>query len=146
MIRNRFGPVNLNFDYLLALRKKMTSGEKNIKSLRDFLHFYFKRKRQILVFFFIIVSIATVGAFLTKPVYESQAQILVKIGRENFYIPATQSLDPVVSYDRREQINSEIEILKTRSLAQKTLAAIGPTVVYADLKNEDRGYLERSQE
>jgi uncharacterized protein involved in exopolysaccharide biosynthesis len=134
---------DLDFDYQLALRNKMTLDEKNTKSLRDFLHFLCKRKRQILVSFFVIVGIVTATALLMKPIYESQGQILVKIGRENVYVPATENLDPVVSFDRREQINSEIEILKSRSLAQKTLAAIGPTLVYPDLKNEDRSQLER---
>jgi uncharacterized protein involved in exopolysaccharide biosynthesis len=113
------------------------------KSLRDVLHLLFKRKAQILIIFFITVSFVTIGVYLIKPVYEAEAQILVKIGRESVYLPATESLDPVVSYDHREQINSEIEILKSRSLAQKTLAAIGPTTVYQELENEDQNILKR---
>jgi uncharacterized protein involved in exopolysaccharide biosynthesis len=121
----------------------MKSGETSTKSLRDFLHFLFKRRTRILIFFFVTVILVTIGAFFIKPVYEAQAQILVKIGRESVYLPATQGMDPVVNYDRREQINSEIEILKSRSLSQKTLAAIGPTNVYKDLENEDQNFLER---
>jgi uncharacterized protein involved in exopolysaccharide biosynthesis len=97
----------------------------NKNSLRYLLHFLFKRKLQIITIFFITVSISIIVALLLKPFYEAQAQILVKIGRESVYTPATVNLDPVVNYDRREQINSEIEILKSRTLAEKTLAAVG---------------------
>lgn len=113
------------------------------KSLRDVLHFLFKRKVQILIIFFITVGFVTTGVYFFKPVYEAQAKILVKMGRESVYLPATESLDPVVNYDHREQINSEIEILKSRSLSQKTLAAIGPTTVYPELENEDQNFLKR---
>lgn len=93
--------------------------------MRNLLYFLFKRKFLIITIFFITVSISILVAFYLKPVYEARAQILVKMGRESVYLPATVGVDPVVNYDRREQINSEIEMLKSRTLAQKTLDEIG---------------------
>jgi uncharacterized protein involved in exopolysaccharide biosynthesis len=88
-------------------------------SLRDFLHVLFKRKVQILLFFFATVCTVTIGTFLMKPTYEATSQILVKIGRENLYVPTVPNSgnNPVINVNREEQLNSEIEILKSPSLA-----------------------------
>ena len=96
----------------------METPEFSRASLRDFLHILFKRKSQILVFFFATFCTVAIGTFVTKPTYEAKAQILVKVGRESMYVPATGSGNPVISINREEQINSEIEILKGRSLIQ----------------------------
>lgn len=86
-------------------------------SMRDILRVLFKRKTQILLFFaatFVTVAAAT---FIAKPTFQADAQILVKLGRESIYMPASGSSSPVINFNREEQINSEIEILKSRSLA-----------------------------
>lgn len=106
-------------------------------SLRDFLYVVFKRKIQILVFFCATVLVVTLATFLWKPLYEASSQILVKVGREDFYIPAGGNMNPVVRVDREEQLNSEIEILKGRFLAEEVVKTMGPTVIYEDLKLDD---------
>ena len=94
-------------------------------SVRDFLNVIFKRKFQILLFF--IVTFATVAAatFMAKPTYQAATQILVKTGRESIYVPATGSSNPVISINREEQINSEVEILKSKSLAKDVISSLG---------------------
>jgi uncharacterized protein involved in exopolysaccharide biosynthesis len=49
----------------------------------------------------------------------------------------------VVSLDREEQINSEIEILNSPALVEKVAETVGPTVVYPDLK-ENSSWLKES--
>jgi uncharacterized protein involved in exopolysaccharide biosynthesis len=112
---------------------EMGSGQLPRTSLRDFLRILFKRKTQILVFFCATFFTVAVGTFLTKPTYQAVAQILVKLGRENIYVPASGSANPVINFNREEQINSEIEILKSRSLAMEVLKALGPETVYANI-------------
>jgi len=104
-------------------------------SMRDFLHLVFKRKAQILTFFIVTVLIVTIGTFLWPPAYEAASQILVKIGRENLFVPAS-GVSPVVNINREQQINSEIEILKSRSLAKKVVDALGPKTIYPRLKEK----------
>jgi uncharacterized protein involved in exopolysaccharide biosynthesis len=101
-------------------------------SLRDFLHVLFKRKVQILLFFFATVCTVTIGTFLMKPTYEATSQILVKIGRENLYVPTVPNSgnNPVINVNREEQLNSEIEILKSPSLATEVVKALGPGTLY----------------
>jgi len=110
-------------------------------SLRDFLRILFKRKTQILIFFCVTFFTVAVGTFLTKPTYQAVAQILVKLGRENIYLPTSGSASPVINFNREEQINSEIEILKSRSLAMEVLNELGPKTVYEDLADGPSGIL-----
>ncbi len=81
----------------------------------------------------------TLITFLWKPTYEASSQILVKVGRENVYMPAAGKVNPVVRVDREEQLNSEIEILKGRSLAEEVVKSIGPKVIYRNLRVKDSG-------
>jgi uncharacterized protein involved in exopolysaccharide biosynthesis len=112
-------------------------------SLRDFLHILFKRKVQILLFFFATVCTVTIGTFLMQPTYEATSQILVKIGRENLYVPTVPNSgnNPVINLNREEQLNSEIEILKSPTLAAEVVKALGPETIYPDLAEAKKGVL-----
>ena len=119
----------------------MKTPEPTSASLRDFLNVIFKRKYQILLFFFVIFSAVAIATLLTKPTYQATCQILVKPGREKIFIPATGRSSPVISVNREEQLNSEIEIIKNRSLAQEVVAAIGPATIYPELGRKENGIL-----
>jgi len=109
---------------------------RNQLSLRNFLHLIFKRKTQITFVFALIIIAVAAGTFLSSPVYEAKSQILVKIGRENVYthmVPTSGNQSPIIGVNHQEQINSEIEILRSRSMIEKTAKAIGPEVIYKDL-------------
>jgi len=86
----------------------------------------------------------TIGTAITKPTFETIAQILIKLGRENIYVPTVPTsgnLIPVFSFNREEQINSEIEILKSQLLAEKVIQSLGPASIHKGLKNPRRGIL-----
>lgn len=117
----------------------MDASETIKPSLRDFLYIVFKRKTQILVFFCSTVFVVTLFTFLWKPIYEASSQILVKVGRENVYVPARGNVNPVVRVDREEQLNSEIEILKGQSLAEEVVKSIGPRAIYPKLEAKGPG-------
>jgi uncharacterized protein involved in exopolysaccharide biosynthesis len=108
-------------------------------SVRDFLNIIFKRQYQILLFFIITFAAIAVGTLLTKPTYEAKAQVLVNLGSESIFMPATGSGSLVLGINREEQINSEIEILKSRSLAKAVVNLLGPATIYPDLDNRKHG-------
>jgi uncharacterized protein involved in exopolysaccharide biosynthesis len=110
-------------------------------SVRDFLNVIFKRKFQILLFFIITFATVAAATFMVKPTYEAAAQILVKTGRESIYVPTTGSGNPVISINREEQINSEVEILKSKSLAKDVIGSLGAASIYPDLGNHSKGIL-----
>jgi uncharacterized protein involved in exopolysaccharide biosynthesis len=107
--------------------------------VRDFLNVIFKRKHQILLFFIITFATVVIATFMAKPTYEAVAQILVKTGRESIYVPATGSSNPVISINREEQINSEVEILKSKSLAKDVIGSLGAATIYPDLGKQRKG-------
>jgi uncharacterized protein involved in exopolysaccharide biosynthesis len=107
-------------------------------SVRDILHVVFKRKTHILLFFGITVGTVAIGSFNKTPTYEAYAQILVKIGREDVYAPALSTGNPSITVDRDKKIYTEIEILKSRILAEKLVKTLGPTVIYGDLNVSDQ--------
>ena len=110
-------------------------------SLRDFLTVIFKHKAKILTFFLVTVIIVAIGSFAMRPTYEASSQALVKFGRENIYVPTSPtstSTAPIFSFSREEQINSEIEILKSRYLLEKVIDSLGAETIYPDLKPAEK--------
>jgi polysaccharide biosynthesis protein PslE len=97
-------------------------------TLRDILHIVFKYKTMMILMFILIMIGGTVGTLLMKPVYEASAKVLVKIGRENIYMPkgSQASQNPII-YDtsKDERINSEVEIIKSRNLIEQVLRDMG---------------------
>ncbi len=112
-------------------------------SMRDIFHVVFRRRAQIVLFFAAVFTTVVIGTLLAKPTYEASAQLLVKLGRESVFIPATGKSGAVINTDREERINSEIEILRSRALAGKVVAQMGPTALYPDLKDDNPGLLDR---
>ncbi len=116
-------------------------------SLKDLLIVTFKRKTQILVFFGSTVFIAAIASFIVPPTYEARAQILLKIGREDIHVPilptGTVSTSPK-GRSSLEQINAEIQILKSRFIAEKVIESLGPAVIYKDLNSVGHKLLDRA--
>jgi uncharacterized protein involved in exopolysaccharide biosynthesis len=106
--------------------------------LRDFLHVVFKCKLQILSFIGMAILFVAIDIYLTTPIYKASAKFLVKVERENIYELSSDSIRP--AGDR--EINSEIEILKSRSLAEKTIKALGPTTIYPNYDIQNQGILQ----
>ncbi len=87
------------------------------------------RKRMWLI---ALVFVGTVlGTYVTVQLlterFESKASLLVKLGRENAEIPATvQNGGFFSSGIRREEINSEVEMLRSRKLVESVVDELGP--------------------
>ncbi|ADJ29590.1 GumC family protein [Nitrosococcus watsonii] len=112
-------------------------------SLRDFIQVVFKRKFQILISFIASVGLGILLSIIAKPQYEAEAKLLVNIGRENFYTPAVpinEQRSTVFVPNREEQINSEIEILKSQYLIEKVVDALGPAQIYPELKKTENAH------
>ena len=104
---------------------------------RSVVRVLFKRRNEILTVWCLCIFAVGAYSLLSKPTYEASARLLIKMGRENVYIlpllATKEELSPVVSSNQEEQINSEIEILKSRLLVERVLKSLGPTVIYPDL-------------
>lgn len=110
-----------------------------VTTLRDLLHIVFKRKIHLLGFMGITLCAGILFTLTMKPSYEATSQILLKIGRENLYVPelpTSGNLSPLVRYDREEEVNSEIQILTSRTLAEKVVESLGPEAIFKDLNTK----------
>ncbi len=97
------------------------------KSLRDLLYVIFKHKGKIVLIWVAVAALAVFMISRQVPMYESSAKILVKEGRENS-TPTTAVMDVperIVDITRLEDVNSEIEILRSRLLAERVIKKLG---------------------
>jgi uncharacterized protein involved in exopolysaccharide biosynthesis len=98
------------------------------RSLRDFHYILFRHKWKVIVFFVAVMVTVTLGTFLAAEIYRAEAKLLVRIGRESVSLDPTATTGQTISIgqSRESEINSELEILKSRELAQKVVDALGP--------------------
>lgn len=97
------------------------------KSLRDFYYILFRHKRKIVGIFSIVVLTTLVGTLLMPDVYLSSAKLMVRLGRENVTLDPTATTGQVlaIGQERENEINSELEILNSRELAERVVEEIG---------------------
>ena len=114
-------------------------------TFRDFLHIVFKRKKIILLFFFATICTVALLTFLETPTYVASSQILVKIGREDVFTPEIPTGSNVLPsyFNRQEQLNSEIEILSGRALAERVIESIGAETIYGGMESSEGWGIKR---
>jgi uncharacterized protein involved in exopolysaccharide biosynthesis len=102
-------------------------------STRDILTVLFKQKKKIIVTFFAVVIVITLGTFLIRPTYEASSSLLVKFGREYLYTPEVGDNRPMTMTGQEELFNSEIQILTNRDLIEKVIGTMGADKLYPSL-------------
>ena len=67
------------------------------------------------------------GTFLSPKTYQSEAMLLVRLGRENVSLDPTAATGQTVnlSQNRENEIKSEMEILTSQALAEMVVDTIG---------------------
>jgi len=89
--------------------------------MRRLLEVLFKRRRSIVWVALLSVVLAFLTNLLSTPQYTSEARIHVGLGRE-MTVPTRLLNQPLNVYlDRNEQVNTQIELLVSRHLVEKTL-------------------------
>ena len=94
-------------------------------SLRDFLTVLFKRKLIIVAFFATTLVMTTLVTFLSDPKYEARAAILVKKASAEVPLVAKESSQLIISQVTEEELNSEVQILRSRQAFEETLRVLG---------------------
>jgi uncharacterized protein involved in exopolysaccharide biosynthesis len=91
-----------------------------------------QKGKGILCFLAVIVVTVVVTAFSAKS-YRSEAKLYVQLGRENATLDPTATLgqEPmvVVPQTRETEINSAVEVLMSRNVAERVVDALGPEVI-----------------
>ena len=109
---------------------------------REFLAILARGKRVMLAVFLAVSGLVTWGALRELPLYEAESSLMVRIGREYVYRPEVgrteiASRTPSLS----EMVNSEVEILSSRDLAEQVVRELGVERLYPDIHElqEDPG-------
>jgi uncharacterized protein involved in exopolysaccharide biosynthesis len=94
-------------------------------SCRDTLAVLFRYKWSTVFFFLAVVTLVAIWTITMTPVYEVRSTILVKESRAEVPLGPSTSTQAAIEQVTQEDINSEIEILKSRELIAATLTKVG---------------------
>ncbi|MAR13737.1 MAG: hypothetical protein CL681_27660 [Blastopirellula sp.] len=98
-------------------------------TLADAVRGILERKRIVFGIFFITLVVVGVATLLTPKEYYSEAKLFARVGRENAGIDPTATLGetPVISmpFNREAEINSYVELLKSKQLLEQVVDDIG---------------------
>lgn len=108
-------------------------------TLRDVARIAYRfRLRAMLLFLAIMAATIAYIALATRE-YASEARIFVRLGRESVSLDPTAAISPMVSINesREGEINSVVEILNSRALAEEIVDLLGPTTILEPQTPED---------
>ncbi|MFZ1990400.1 MAG: Wzz/FepE/Etk N-terminal domain-containing protein, partial [Alphaproteobacteria bacterium] len=106
-------------------------------SLREMLTIAFREKRKAYVAFFVPIALAIVAYFIIQPSYTAETTLMVRTGPE--YLPSTEGAGNAPSTTKQEQINSEIEILQSRYVAEEAIRRVGLERIYPTIAKSHGG-------
>ena len=97
-------------------------------SRRDFCSILFRHKWKIHICFLLVMAAAILVTAGTLRVYQADAKLLIRIGRESVTLDPTATTGQTIGVgrSRETEINSELEILKSWDLSQQVVESIGP--------------------
>lgn len=97
------------------------------------LEIFLRQWLKFLIFVFFCFFTVMVGVYLWPETYESSAKIIVKLGRENVALPtglpSSQQFVSAIGV-RKEDINSEIEIIRNRVIIENTVLKLGTDFLF----------------
>jgi polysaccharide biosynthesis protein PslE len=97
-----------------------------------------RHKSKSICFFLIVLSLGVVAAFFMPKTYRSEGKLLLRLGRENMAIDPTATVGSssmfMVQPTRESEINSVLEVFRSRVLVEKVVDAIGPDAILAQGK------------
>lgn len=103
---------------------------KQSAGIRDLFGTIFKHKKKIIATFLAVTAISAIASLLLPPTYEARSNVLIKFGREHIYRAETGDMRPSIFFTQEGAVSSEIQIMTSRDLISRVVAAIGPDKMY----------------
>ena len=97
------------------------------RTLRDYLETIFRHKKKALLFFWAAVISSVIVLKFAPDTYTSTSTLMIRRGRENVVLDpaiATGAMLPIYK-EWTSEINSELEILRSRELVENVIENIG---------------------
>ena len=111
--------------------------ENGFFNVRDVLTILFKHKREIIVIFAFSTILSLIIPSQITPIYQAEASLMVKIGREHLYTSEVGDQTPKMGFDLQALIAPEIEILMSRDLSLKVLEVLGIDNIYPHIMEDE---------
>lgn len=88
--------------------------------------------------FVTIVLIVTVWTFTQTPIYEVVSNVMIQYGRAYFYHPIRKSgeIQPQYTFKVTEWVNTELEIFRSKELAENVIESIGVKEIFPKLADK----------
>lgn len=96
----------------------------------ELLSAWFRHGRGSGVVFLLVLAVATVVTVLRRPLYEADASVLVKYGREYVYRPEVGEQRAVIALTPEEILNSEEQIITSDELVRLVVKTVGPARLF----------------
>jgi uncharacterized protein involved in exopolysaccharide biosynthesis/Mrp family chromosome partitioning ATPase len=111
----------------MARREPALPSGLRTRSLRDLLYVLFGHKKKMIAFVVLLFGVVAVKTLLRQGAYRSEARLLLRPGRESVNLDPTATIGEIAQIQRSHdwEINSEIEILKSREIAERVVADMG---------------------
>ena len=109
---------------------------------RNLIKLLWHRKFRICAVFALVFALSLGAVYFFPQSYSSEAKLLVKLGRESVTLDPTATFGQTISIsqDRQQEINSTLEILKSRELREKVVDHLGVDAIIG-VENENPSFL-----
>ncbi|MBL9123084.1 MAG: GumC family protein [Planctomycetaceae bacterium] len=122
------------------------SGRHSQNVPREALRILFRHKGKMLATFGVIMGLVIAALAFFPRTYSSDARLFVRLGRESIGLDPTATIHSTVNVEgsRETEINSELEILRSRVLLQDVVDRLGADVVLGRKPLHATGHEEES--
>src|SRR5687767_12352847 len=118
-------------DELLAIFEEERPPEGS--AARELLAILARGKWTVLLVFAAVTGLVSWAALSEQPLFEAESSLIVRIGREYIYRPEIGGTETARTPSLSEMVNSEVEILSSRDLAEQVVREIGAERLYPEL-------------
>ncbi len=106
----------------------------NSVTIRDILASFFRQYKTFRLIFFVAILFGVVSLVISTPLYEASGSLLIKFGADaDAKVTETKSGEPLTPSDRREIIQSNIDIIRSHDLLKMVIEKVGIERVYPKL-------------
>ena len=104
---------------------------KNTPTLRETCRVLFRHKQKVVAFFCVTMALVVLGIVFYPRTYQSEAKLFIRIGRQSVALDPTATTGQTIAVNesRESEINSVLELLKSRSITEKEVDTIGTSVI-----------------
>jgi uncharacterized protein involved in exopolysaccharide biosynthesis len=102
-----------------------------VTTTRDIPLILFRHKKKVLSSFVLVMAVAVAAIVFWPRNYASEAKLFVQVGRESVSLDPTATTGQVmpISVSRETEVNSVLEMLRSRVMIEKLVDEIGPDAI-----------------